>query len=136
GAHAPTVLVWDVVPIGHHQRYLEAIVAAAPRSYELLLPHWTPPEIVAQAGSNARLLPEPEGDDEWRSFKRAVTLANPDGVLLLEAHRLVRWLAGWRGPDLGKAVVAVDLLVRDAVFANPRAYAHGLPLRSLGAACG
>jgi glycosyltransferase involved in cell wall biosynthesis len=91
---------------------------------------------LAQAGSNARLLPEPEGDDEWRSFKRAVTLANPDGVLLLEAHRLVRWLAVRRGPDLGKAVVAVDLLVRDAVFANPRAYAHGLPLRSLGAACG
>lgn len=81
------------------------------------------------------MLPEPEEDDEWRSFKRAVAQTRPDGVLLLEAHRLVRWLAYRRAPDLGTAVVAVDMLVRDGVFGNPRAYRHGLPARSFAAAC-
>jgi glycosyltransferase involved in cell wall biosynthesis len=131
----PSILIWDVVSSGHHQRYLEAIVAAAPAGYALTLPHWTPAEIAAAAGSQARLLPEPVDDDEWQSLKRAVALTHPDGVLLLEAHRVVRWLAFRRGPNLGEAVVAVDMLVRDGVFGNPRAYAHGLPLRSLGAAC-
>jgi glycosyltransferase involved in cell wall biosynthesis len=135
GEGAPSVLVWDVVSNGHHRRYLETIVATAPAGYTLTLPHWTPPEIAAAAGPNARLLPEPESDDEWRSFKRAVTLTRPDGVLLLEAHRLVRWLTFRSRPDLGKAVVAVDMLVRDGIFANPRAYVHGLRLRSFGAAC-
>jgi glycosyltransferase involved in cell wall biosynthesis len=126
--------VWDVVSNGHHRRYLEAIVATAPAGYALTLPHWTPAEIAAAAGSEARLLPEPAAD-EWQSFKRAVTLTRPDGVLLLEAHRLVRWLTFRRGPDLGKAVVAVDMLVRDGMFGNPRAYVHGLQFRSFGAAC-
>ncbi len=99
----------------------------------MTLPHWTPTEIVAAAGAEAELLPEPESD-EWQSFKRAATLTCPDGVLLLEAHRLVRWLAFRRGPDLGEAVVAVDMLVRDGMFGNPRAYVHGLRLRSFGAA--
>jgi glycosyltransferase involved in cell wall biosynthesis len=110
-------------------------VAAAPPGYALVLPSWTPPEIGAAAGPGARVLPAPEDDDEWRNFKRAVELTRPDGVLLLEAHRLVRWLAYRPGPDLGEAVVAVDMLVRDAVFGNPRAYRHGLPLRSFVAAC-
>jgi glycosyltransferase involved in cell wall biosynthesis len=101
----------------------------------LVLPSWTPPEIATAAGPHARLLPELEGDDEWQSFRHALALTRPDGVLLLEAHRMVRWLAFRRRPDLGEAAVAVDMLVRDGVFGNPCAYAHGLPLRSLGAAC-
>ena len=48
-----------------------------------MLPSWTPQEIAAAAGSDTQVLPEPEGDDEWQSFKRAVALTRPDGVLLL-----------------------------------------------------
>src|SRR5262249_46369842 len=135
GARAPSILIWDVVSSGHHRRYLEAIVATAPEDYVLVLPSWTPQEIVAVAGPGALVLPETEGHHEWQSFKRAVEVTSPDGVLLLEAHRLVRWLAYRRGPDLGEAVVAVDMLVRDGVFGQPSAYLHGLTLRSLGAGC-
>jgi glycosyltransferase involved in cell wall biosynthesis len=75
---------------------------------------------------------EPPDADEWRSFKRAVAEVKPAGTLLLEAHRLMRWLAFRQAPDPG-AIVALDLLVRDGVFGNPRAYRRGLTLRACGA---
>jgi glycosyltransferase involved in cell wall biosynthesis len=132
GASAARVLVWDILSTGHHPRYLEAVVANAPAGYRLTLPHWTPSELVARAGPTAQVLPPPDGD-EWRSFTRAVEEVRPAGVLILEAHRFVRWLA-LRHSSLDPAIGALDLLVRDAIFGNPSAYRNGLSLRTLAVA--
>lgn len=127
------VLVWDPTSDGHHRRYLEAVIQAAPSWARLTTPGWAAELDSMRPGVVVgHLRPTYVGEDR-RELMATLRVRRPDVVLAMEAHQLIRRLA-LRPLPRGLAFVGLDLRGTHGLLGNPRAYLPSLRFGHLASA--
>ncbi|MGI9641445.1 MAG: hypothetical protein ACR2N9_01540, partial [Acidimicrobiia bacterium] len=86
----PDVLYWDPQDIGHHRRYLDAVLARAPEGYHVLVPAWyrsvPPPQVTVTPIEQAT-------SGEYDELRAAIDQHRPLTVVLGLGHKVSRRLA-------------------------------------------
>ena len=94
-------LVWDVTAAGHHARYADAIVAAAPDDEELLLPDWAQSlDSAERSGRNVSFITQERG-----TLRATLRRYRPSTAILLDADQVLA------NPRLGRdaRLICLDL---------------------------
>ncbi len=97
------VLYWDPSPIGHHRRYLDAVIEAMPDHLTLVAPSWVDADDLPHVD-----VVEQSATDEYGSLRTAMTETRVDAVVLGHGNELARRLATAPRPPSTPFVV-IDL---------------------------